>query len=118
MTEIPEPPAEFESEEELEQYIERLRDHVESLGDEPDMSEKENLELELNELEAKAARTSDLQAIMESIRAVRERINEFEEEYVGEDSDYGLPDDTDAKQELSEALGYDITQDIDDERDT
>ncbi|WP_276273608.1 hypothetical protein [Haloarcula litorea] len=118
MSEVPEVPDEFDSQEELKQYIDQLHDQIEFLEEEFEQSEKEKLELkqELNDLEEKASRGGDVdgfQAIMEPLKAMQQRLEEFEEGYLDEDSDYGLEESQGAK-ELSEVFGADITQDPED----
>lgn len=55
MTDIPEIPDEFDSEEELKQYIDQLHDQIEFLEEELEKSEKTKLELEqeLDEIQGK-----------------------------------------------------------------
>lgn len=122
MTETPPVPDEFDSEEELQQYIDQLHDQIEFLEEELTESEKEKLELkeELNEIEDKALHqgTSDgsgsFSSLMEPLQAMQDRIEEFEEGYLDEDSDYGLSKDDEGVKAFSEAVGADITQDPED----
>lgn len=93
MTEIPELPAEFESEDELEQYLERLYDHIEVLEETVDESEKRKREFteELNQIEEHVSASSEE---LEEIHAVLEELVQRMEsiELHGGPSDVGLKD--------------------------
>ena len=115
MTEVPPVPDEFNSEEELKAYIDRLHDQIEFLEEELTESEKEKLELkqDLNDLEEQAAQqheTSGFSSIQEPLHAMQKRIEDLEKGYLDEDSDYGLPDHS----PLNDVFGADITQDPED----
>jgi chromosome segregation ATPase len=94
MTEVPEVPDEFDSEEELQQYINRLRNQIEFLEEELEQAEKENLELkqELNEIEGEVSAASH-----EEIERIHANLTEFVErmesiELHGKPSDVGMQD--------------------------
>jgi phage shock protein A len=117
MTKTPPVPEEFDSEEDLKAYIDQLHDQIEFLEEELTESEKEKLELkqELNEIENQASQIQaggkGFASIMGPLESMRQRLEEFEEGYLDDDSDYGLSDDSEGTEALSEALGADITQD-------
>ncbi|OAQ51357.1 hypothetical protein HTG_17625 [Natrinema mahii] len=119
MTEVPDVPEEFETGEELVQYIEQLQDQIGFLEEELEDAEKDPLALrhELNEIEEKASQQArspeSFVSLMEPLEEIRQRLVDVEEKYLDDDSGYGLSDDAEATQELSDALGYDITQDVD-----
>jgi len=119
MTEVPEVPEEFETKEELIQYLEQLQDQIGFLEEELEDAEKENLALrhELDDIEEKASQQDrspeSFASLIEPLEEIRRRLVDFEEKYLDDDSGYGLSDDAEATQELSDALGYDITQDVD-----
>jgi len=110
MNEAPSIPDEIESKEELQEYIGQLQDHIQFLEEELEESEADKLQQEITELEEKASQPGSFASIMAPLEAIQDRIQEFEEGYLDEDSDYGLPDES----PLNDALGADITQDPED----
>jgi len=120
MTEAPELPDNFDSQEELNEHLDQLQEHIQFLEEQLEQSEKNKLELreDLQEIKDKASQpdagSGGFASIMAPLEAMRERIEEFDEEYLDENSDYGLSDDSEGTEALSEALGADITQDPED----
>lgn len=96
MTEVPNIPDEFDSEEELKTYIDQLHDQIEFLEEELEESEKEKLELkqDLNELEEKASTgshpSSDLEEMTDMAKQIADRLDSIE--LHGGPSDVGLTD--------------------------
>ncbi|WP_276273607.1 hypothetical protein [Haloarcula litorea] len=109
MTEVPSVPDEFNSEEELKQYIDQLHDQIEFLEEELENSEKDKLELkqELNDLEEQASRRGELsggfQGIMEPLEAMQQRLEEFEK---GKLDEIGGGPSGEAKEEFFDAAGW------------
>jgi predicted nucleic acid-binding Zn-ribbon protein len=92
MTNAPEIPDEFDSEEELKAYIDQLHDQIEFLEEEVEESEKEKLELkqELNKIEEQASRGGGLQDIHAALEEFIETVEDIDTH--GEPSDVGLHD--------------------------
>ncbi|WP_121823261.1 hypothetical protein [Halostella salina] len=113
MSDHPEIPNEFDSKEEVKAYVAQLHTQIDLLAKRIEGPQKEELRQELNEIEPKATHGSggpeSFAAIRESLESVQEQIEEFEERYLAEDSEYGLPD----RSPLNDALDYDVTQDVD-----
>jgi len=118
VTDVPDLPDEFTDEGELERYLKNLRDHIESLEAHSEESKQRKLEMKqtVSNLEqwasqlTRESRSAD--SLLEAIEKLRQRTEEFAQEYLSEDSDYGLSSDSETTEKLSEALGYDITQDV------
>jgi len=89
VTEVPEPPDEFETKEELVRYIEQLQDQIDSLEEELEESGKDALELreELDEIKRRA--TSDNRHKEATIEAILGDIDEKIEEVEAKQKDRG-----------------------------
>lgn len=109
MTEAPNVPDEFDSEEELKAYIDQLHDHIEFLEEELTESEKEKLELkqELNEIKNQASQIQaggkGFASIMGPLESMQQRIEELEQGKI-DDLDGGPSEE--AKENFFDAAGY------------
>lgn len=79
MNQTPEIPEDFDSEEELEQYIDQLHNQIEFLENELEESEKENSELkqELGQLEKQASQ-GDLQEVHSKLEKFIDTMDDIE----------------------------------------
>lgn len=113
ISDLPEIPNELDGEKEVRAYVTQLRIQIDLLAKRLEGSETKELKQELNEIEAKATQGSggpeSFAAIRESLESVQVRMEEFENRYLTEDREYGLPD----RSPLNDALDYDVTQDVD-----
>lgn len=107
MGEVPELPDEFDSEQELKQYIDQLHEQIEFLEEEVEESEKEKLELnqELNEIKNQATHSGpgSFSSILEPLESIHQRIEEFEQGKI-DDLDRGPSEE--AKENFFDAAGY------------
>ncbi|SDK14177.1 hypothetical protein SAMN05216226_12316 [Halovenus aranensis] len=81
MTEIPDAPDEFESEEELKQCIYRLHNHLNNLEEKPEESKtsKREMKKELNQIEDKiTASTDELEEIHTALEGVIKSLESIE----------------------------------------
>jgi DNA repair exonuclease SbcCD ATPase subunit len=93
MTGTPDPPDEFESEEELKQYIDQFHDHLDSL-EKPEESGASKLEMkkELDQIEGQiTASTKELEEIHTALEEVIQSLESIE--LHGEPSTVGLQED-------------------------
>lgn len=95
----PEIPDEFENEEELKKYIDRLHNQIEFLEEELEESEKEKLELreDLNEIEEREPASS------KEIRHMAEALQEFVRKMESIDL-HGKPDDVGMQDGMRDAF--------------
>lgn len=81
MTGIPDNPDEFESEEELKRYIDRLHNHLDSLGENPEESKASKLVIknELSRIEDQITdSTEELEEIHTALEEVIQRLESIE----------------------------------------
>ncbi|QLH83776.1 hypothetical protein [Halosimplex pelagicum] len=109
MSEPPDVPGGFDTEEELKQYINQLYDQIEFLEEGVEESDKEKLELkqELNNIETQASRagseSGSFSSLLEPLEEVQQRIEEFEQDKIDE---MGGGPSEEAKEGFYEAAGW------------
>jgi len=102
MTEIPDTPDDFDSDEELQQYIKELEDHIEFLEDELEESEKDKLELreELNQIQNSSLGGNE--KLLEEVADLLHRLNKSTTDLENKE-----PPSEDSANLLDDATGYD-----------